>query len=89
MQKNVLEGGVLIVAMRAPSGVANINFDVARDGRGRAKPEHRRAKIRPALDARKTRMKHVKRLTVQGEQLVAAQALLLPDGLEQFLRRRM
>ena len=82
MQKHVLEGGVLIVAMRAPSRITNINFDVARDGRGRAKPEHRIAKIRTAFDARKTRMKHAERLTVQGAQLVAAQALLLPDGLE-------
>ena len=89
MQENVLEGGVLIMAMRAPSRITNINFDVARDGRGLAKSEHRIAKVRPALNAGKTRMKHAERLTVQGAQQIAVQALVLPDGLEQFLRRRM
>jgi hypothetical protein len=40
------------------------------------------AEIRSALDAGETRMKDAHGLTVQGFQLVAAEALLLPDGLE-------
>lgn len=46
------------------------------------------AKIRAAFDADKTRMKHAHGLAVQGLQLVALEALLLPDALEELFRRR-
>ena len=45
------------------------------------------AKIRAALDAHKTRMKHPHGFAVQRAQLLALEPLMLPNGLQQALGR--
>ncbi len=85
MQNNFLKRRILVVAMRPPTRIPQVHLDVSRDRRRRAELDDGGAKIRPALDAPKPRMKHAQGLTVQGAQLVAPQALLLPDGLQEFL----
>ena len=49
----------------------------------------RAAEIRAAFDAAETRMKDTDRLTVQGLELFAKQSLVLPDGLQEALGRRV
>jgi hypothetical protein len=58
MQDDMLEGGVLVVAVRAPAGALQVHLDVSGDRRLRAELDDGVAKIRAAFDADKTRMKH-------------------------------
>lgn len=73
--------------VRAPAADANVHFHVAGLRRLVSKLQNRAAKIRPAFDADKTRMKHAHRFAVQRAQFIPSQPLMQPDGLEQALRR--
>jgi len=70
-----------------PALGANVNFHVAGARRLRAELQDRPMKIGTGFGVSKTGMKHRERLAVQCPQLVAPQALVLPDGLQQPLRR--
>ena len=89
MQDDVLEGGVAIMAVGAPAAGTEVHLHVAGPGRPVADLHDRAAKIRPALDAAETGMKDSDRLTVQGLELLAEQALVLPDGLQEAFGRRV
>ena len=88
MENDVLESGVALVMMRAPAAGMEIDFDIAGAGRLVADLHERAAKVRPRLMVRKTRMKHAHNFSVQCPELIAQEALVLPDGLQQILRRR-
>jgi hypothetical protein len=66
----------------APAPGTEVHLDIPTKRRLLAKLEDRTAKIRPALDVSKTRMKNSQRPTVQGLQLIAQQPLMLPNGLQ-------
>jgi hypothetical protein len=87
MENHVFEIRIPIMAMATPAAGANVHFHIALLRRIVAKAKQRIAKIRSALRAAKTRMKHEQPLTVQGSQLIATQTLMLPDGLKQAFRR--
>ena len=87
MQLDVFESGIFIVAMHMPAGGTQVNFHVADERRFVAQLQHRAAKIRPAFDADKTGMKYADASAVTGFELVAPEALVLPDGLQQPLGR--
>ena len=78
----MLKSRITVVAVRPPAAGAKIHFHIAGAWRVVADLHHGTAKIRPAFDTAKTRMKQAHALTVQGRQLFAPQALVLPDGLE-------
>ena len=75
--------------MRPPARDAEVHLHIAGARSGVTDLDERVTKIRTAFRIRKTGMKQADTLTVQGLQLIAAQALVLPDGLEQTLRRRV
>jgi hypothetical protein len=62
-----------------------INFHVAGTRRLVADLQNGVAKIRPAFDADKTGMKNADAFSINRFQPVAAQALVLPNGLQQAL----
>jgi len=59
----------------------HIHLDVARTRRRVLKLQDRVAEIRPGLPVVESRMKNSHPLAVQGAQIIAAQPLMLPDGL--------
>jgi hypothetical protein len=75
--------------MRPPAAGADVHFHVAGAGSGIADLDERVTKVRTAFNIGETGMKQTNTLAVQGLQLIAAQALVLPDGLKQTLRRRV
>lgn len=75
--------------MSAPAVRVQVHFDVARNRRGVAELDNRAAKVRAAFAIQKTRMKNADRITVQAPELIAQEALVLPDRLEQIFRRRI
>ena len=89
MEHHIAERGILVVPVSTPAAGSQVHFHVADHGCGFAELQNGAAEIRPALDVGKTRVKHANALAVQGLKLVAAQPLLLPDGLEQSFRRRV
>jgi hypothetical protein len=84
----ILKSGVAVVAVGAPTAGANVHFHVADARAFAADLYHRAAKIRAAFGAAESRMKDAHGLAVQSLELVALQALVLPDGLQQALGRR-
>jgi hypothetical protein len=82
MQNDVLEIRIFVVAMSAPAAGFDIDFDIAGRGQIVAELNNRAMKIRAALAIEKTRMKNSDGSTVQCHQLIAEQALVLPDGLK-------
>ena len=89
VQHDILESRIAVVAVRVPAAGAQINFHVAGARRVVADLNDRAAKIRPAFGAGEAGMKNADGLSVGGFELVAAQALMLPDGLEQTFGRRI
>jgi len=87
MEDDGFEMGILVVAMRLPAAGLHVDLDVAGHGRAIGKLQHRAAKIRAAFRAGEARMQHAEPPAVAGLQLVAPEALVLPDGLEDFFRR--
>ena len=88
VQNDVLEAGILVVAVRVPAGGNQINFHIARHGLFAFKLQDRAAKIRSALDTHEAGMQHAHGSSIGGFELVALEALMPPDGLQQFFRRR-
>jgi hypothetical protein len=89
VQQDVLKRGVAVVTVCAPTADAQVNFHIAGTRRGVADLNDRAAKIRPAFDARKARMQNANGFPIGGLEPVALQPLVVPDGLEQALRRRI
>jgi len=89
MQDDILEIGVAFVAVGGPTVCPQVHLDIAGAGWIVTKLHHGVVEIRPGLAVAKTRMKNFYPASVQCPELVAAQALMLPDGLEQALRRRV
>ncbi len=87
MQDDVLEGGITVVAVGAPTAGSEVNLDVAGLGRLIAYLHNSATEIRTALDTAKTRMKDADRLAVQGCELIAEQSLVLPDRLQEAFGR--
>lgn len=81
VKDDVLKRGILVVTVSAPTVVANVHFDVTADGSGIAELDHGGAEIRATFDTRETGMKNSHALSVSGGQLIAAETLVLPDGL--------
>jgi hypothetical protein len=73
--------------MRVPAAGLQINFHVAGHGLFIFKLQNGTAKIRPAFDADETGVQHADASSVRRFEPVAVEALVLPDGLEQFFRR--
>ena len=71
VQDDILEIRIAVMAVRMPAVAAQINFHVAGARRFTADLDDGAAKIRPALDAGETGMKHADDLPVQSFQLVA------------------
>ena len=76
------------MAVCVPAIRVEVYFNIAGARRGVAELNDRAAKIRAAFAADESGVKNPHGLAVQGFQLVAEQALVLPDGLEKFFRRR-
>jgi len=74
--------------MRPPAGGMQINFHVTGARRGIANLNERAFKIRAAFDTDKSGVKNADRAPGIGFELVALDALMLPDGLKQTLGRR-
>ena len=77
------------MAVCMPAARAQIHLHVAGTRRIVADLNDRPAEIRPALSAGKTRVKNADGPLVGGQELFAAQALMLPDGLQQAFRGRI
>jgi hypothetical protein len=88
VQNDIFEIGILVMAVRVPAGGNQINFHVAGNWRLIFKLQNCTAKIWSALGAGKTGMQHTHIFSVRRFELVALEALVLPDGLQQFFRRR-
>ena len=87
MEPDIFESGIFIMAMHVPAGGTQVDFDIADKGRFIAQLQHRAAKIRAAFDADKTGMKNSDAPAIGGLELIAPEALVLPDGLQQPLGR--
>jgi hypothetical protein len=85
VKQDVLEIWVAVVAVCAPAIGAQINFHVAGTRRAVADLNDRILKIRPALGADKTGVKNADGFPIRSFEPVTAQALMLPNGLEQAL----
>ena len=64
MKDHVLKGRVAVVAVRAPTAGPQVHFDISAARRTIAHLHERAAKVRPALEAAKARMKNAQRLSV-------------------------
>lgn len=87
VEDHILERWILVVTMSAPARVADVHFNVAGDGSVVSKLNHSLAEVRSAFHAAEAGMQHAHALDVERGQLIAAQALMLPDGLKKLLRR--
>jgi len=84
VQDHGLELGIAVVAVGFPAACDQIQFNVAADGRLISELNDRRAKVGSALATEETGVKDSHGLSVERAQLVAAQALVLPDGLQEL-----
>jgi hypothetical protein len=66
-----------------------IDLDVTAHGRLIGELDNGATKVRPTFDAEEAGVKYSDGASVQGAQAVAAEALLLPDGLDQALGWRL
>ncbi len=87
VQNDVLEMFVPVMAMRPPAAGTQVNFHVTRTRRFVTDLQNGAGEIRPAFDADKSGMKDADGSSIGGFELVAAETLVLPDGLEQALGR--
>ena len=88
MEDDLFKIGIAIVAVATPTGGVEINFDVARDRRLGAELEDGFVEVGTGLAVLKTGVKDAQFLAVQGFELIAAKALVAPDGLEEAFGRR-
>src|SRR5690606_8676217 len=89
MQNDILKRRIAVVAVSAPAAAAQVHLDVARTRRVLAHLHQGVAKIRSAFKICKTGMKHTDGSTVQSFQLLALEALMLPDALQQTFGWRL
>lgn len=89
VEDDVLERRVFIVTVSAPTGVADVHLDVARDGCGIAELDHCVAEIWSAFHAAETWMQDAHALAVERGQHIAPETLMLPDGLKKLFWRRV
>lgn len=75
--------------MGVPSAGAQVNFNITHARGILADLDDCPAEIGPVLQIVETGVKNSDTLAVQGHELFAAQALVLPNSLEQALRRRV
>ena len=71
------------MAVAAPAGGVQINLDIAAARRPACESQNRASKIGASFVIPETGMKNDQFLAVQGPQLIAPQALMLPDALQQ------
>ncbi len=88
VQDDILKGGIAVMAVRAPTAGTEVDFNVAGACGFGADSHHGTVEIRASFIIFETRMKNSNRMTVQRDELVAQDTLLLPDSLEQLFRRR-
>jgi hypothetical protein len=75
------------MAVRVPATRTQVHLDVAAPRRPFADLDHRRTKIRSALDVEEARVEHADGLAVEGFEFIAAHALVLPDSLQEAFGR--
>jgi len=76
------------MSVGTPAAHGQVDFHIAGTGCGITDLNDRIAKIRPAFNAHKTGMQNADGPAISGVELVTAQALVAPDGLQQTFRRR-
>lgn len=82
------EGGVGVVAVGVPVGGAGIDLDVAGDGWIVADLNDGLVEVGAGLMVPESGVEHAHGAAVEGLEGVAMEALVLPDCLQQVLRRR-
>ncbi len=87
VQDDVLERGVAVMAVGLPTAGAQVNLDVAGAGRGIAELDEGVAEVGAAFEVVEAGVKDADGVAIEGEKLVAEHALMLPDRLEEALRR--
>ena len=89
MEDDFFESGIAMMPMGAPAGGVDVHFDVAADGRGVAELNDGAAKIGAAFAVEETGVEDADGLAVGEGEPVAAEALVLPDGLQEVFGRRV
>ena len=89
MENDLLESRIVMMAMRAPAARANVDFDISALRRTVAELQNRPAKVGSAFYTSEAGMKNSDTFAVQSFEFVAQQPLVLPDGLEKMLGRRL
>ena len=89
VQDDIAERRIAIMAVRDPAAGMDVHFHVPRPRRFAAELNDGAPKIRSAFPAHESRMKHPQGFAVQGCEMIAVEALVLPDGLEQAFGRRL
>jgi len=77
------------MAVRVPAARAQIHFHIAGTRCVVADLNHRATKVRSAFGTGEAGMENTDGLFIGGHEPVAAQALVLPDGLQQAFGRRI
>jgi hypothetical protein len=72
--------------VRMPAARLQVNFHVAGNGLLISDLQDRAAKVRAAFQTGKTRVKNADGLALRRPEFIAFEALVLPDGLQQFFR---
>src|SRR5690606_31204036 len=88
VQQNVLKIGIAIVAMVMPAIGLQVDFHIAGFWRFTADLQKSAAKIRAGFVIPKTGVKNAHRSAVQRAELIAKEALMKPDDLQQALGQR-
>jgi len=83
VQQHVAEIGIAMVAVGAPAGGAQIDFDISGAWGLGADLQDRAAKIRAAFQIGEARVKNAHILSRERFEFGAAQALVLPNGLDE------
>jgi len=89
MQNDILKIRIAVMAVRAPAARAQIHFHVPGTRRVVTDLNNRAAKVRSAFGAGETGVQHAHARAPGGLELVAPEALMLPDGLQQAFGRRI
>ena len=88
LQADPGESRVGVVSVLLPAPGHDVDLHVALDRRSAAHLNVRPLKIRPGLEIHETRMQHCDPAAVSGAKFAAVNALILPDLLQEMLRRR-
>ena len=82
MELDPAVGGVDVVLMAVPCGGVQVDLDIAGPGEMIPELDEGIAKVRACLVVPETGVKNSDGLAVQGQELIATDALVLPEGLE-------